>query len=50
MLNEDIVSNGLPWYESYTCTMEYRESALDVVDLNILYPKGYSGTGELQYA
>ena len=37
------------WYESYTCSMEYKESALRIIDLNIFYPKGYKGTKKLQF-
>ena len=30
--------------------MEYKSAALDNIDLNVFYPKGYKGHGELQYA
>ena len=40
---------GKYYYESYSCTLEYRESSIDNIDLNIFYPKGYKGFLELQY-
>ena len=41
--------DGKYYYESYSCTLEYREASIDSIDLNVFYPKGYKGFSELQY-
>ena len=41
--------DGKYYYESYSCTLEFRESSIDSIDLNIFYAKGYKGFLELQY-
>ena len=41
--------DGKYYYASYSCTLEYRESSIDSIDLNVFYPKSYKGFSELQY-
>ena len=35
------------YYESYSCTLEYRESSFENIDLSVFYPSGYDGFSQL---